>query len=121
MQKAIEPIEFELHPQYPVRDEMTGAIYVIGLAFFYPRTDGLEGKIKVAIECGDPDTSIMEKQHEKDRCLQSQGWLIARFTGSEVMKKDIYDLIFEVDKLAANKNYELYQETEKHRINWRLN
>lgn len=125
IRKAVEPLEFELYPQYKVFDETKNKEYKIDFALFYPRTDNLGEKIKVAIDCGrmSQTTPIrqMERENQRDRFLQSKGWLIARFTGSEIVKKDIYDLIGEVEKLAMNKDYELFQETSKHHINWRWN
>lgn len=125
IRSVVNPLEYELHPQYPINDEFGGFAFTIDFAFFYPRTDGQGEKIKVAIECGrnnrQKQSKTFKTQAERDRYLQSIGWLVARFTGSEVYQKDIYDLLEEVDKIAMNKDYELFQETEKHRIKWKFN
>lgn len=117
-------MEFELHPQYIIEGDNDSKSIVIGFAFFYPRTDG-NGKIKIAIEC---DTHLNQESREQisqerqiDRYLQSKGWLVARFTGDEIQKKDVYDLIHEIEKIAMTKDHELFNESHTNNINWRLN
>ena len=122
----VDPLEYELYPQYEIRDDLNKIKYRIDFALLYPRCDGNEDKIKVAIECDGHEFHERTKEQakrdkEKDRFLQSKGWLVARFTGSEIYKKDIYQLLGEIDSMALNKDYELYKQTEKLNRNWELN
>ena len=77
----------------------------------------------MAIECDGHDFHEKTKEQaqrdkEKDRILQANGWLIARFTGSEIYKKDVYDLLFEIDNITFSKDYELFKESERNKTNW---
>jgi very-short-patch-repair endonuclease len=124
--RAISSHLIELYPQYEIKDDNGKVKYRIDFAIFYPRTDEGLDKIKIAIECDGHDFHEKTKEQaqrdkEKDRFLQSKGWLIARFTGSEIYRKDLYDLIQEIDNLALSKDYELFKEFEKQKNNWRYN
>ena len=125
IRKFIDPLEYELYPQFEVIDERTNKKFRVDFALFYPRTDGY-GKIKVAIECDGHDfhektKEQAQKDKEKDRILQANGWLIARFTGSEILRKDVYDLLSEIDNLTFSKDKELFKETERKKTNWEWN
>jgi very-short-patch-repair endonuclease len=116
----------ELHPQFEIKDENGNVKYRLDFALFFPRTDESSDKIKVAVECDGHDFHEKTKEQaqrdkEKDRFLQSKGWIVARFTGSEIYKKDLYDLILEVDALAMSKDRELFYEAEKQKSKWQYN
>ncbi len=124
--RAIERHLIELYPQFEIKDENSILKYRLDFAIFYPRTDESGDKIKIAIECDGHDFHEKTKEQaqqdkEKDKFLQSKGWLIAKFTGLEIYQKDLYELIQEIDNLALSKDYELFQEAEKQKNNWRWN
>jgi len=86
-------------PQYKV------GVYRIDIALFLELGSN---SYKLAIECDGHDYhERTEKQarrdKKKDRYLQSQGWLIARFTGSEIYKnpckclEKAIDMVIELD------------------------
>ncbi len=123
--EIIAPREYELYPQFELIDDRTKKKFRLDFALYYPRTDR-KGKIKIAIECDGHDFHEKTKEQaqrdkEKDRILQSNGWLVARFTGSEIFKKDVADLIFEIDRMVACKDFELYNESKRGNSHWRYN
>ncbi len=71
-----------------------------------------DGEIKVAIECDGHEFHEKTKEQAKrdkakDRYLQSKGWIIARFTGSEIVK-DGKSVVGEIENLILSKDEELY-------------
>ncbi|MES2479414.1 MAG: DUF559 domain-containing protein [Bacteroidota bacterium] len=121
----------ELYPQYEIMGDDGKIKYRLDFALFYPRFEtGLE-KLKVAVECDGHDFHEKTKEQAqrdkaKDRFLQSKGWIVARFTGSEIFTRDVYDLISEIDGLVMSKEYEIHLEKEKtkeienKKTNWQI-
>jgi len=105
-----------LIPQYPVNDQLENVNYRIDFALFWPRTDG-KGDIRIAIECDGHDFHEKTKEQaqrdkKKDRYLQRQGWIVARYTGSEI-DKDPLAILIDVEKLALSKDEQLFRDSQK--------
>lgn len=103
-----------LDMQYIVKEHNpfgTDINYRLDFALFYERNWG-EEEIKIAIECDGHD--FHEKTREqarrdkaRDRYLQSKGWVIARYTGSEIVK-DAEAIVDEIDRLGRLRDEEYY-------------
>jgi very-short-patch-repair endonuclease len=105
----------ELHPQYVIHDRNIS--YRLDFAMFYDRVGG-PGQIKVAIECDghnfhERTAEQAQRDRAKDRYLQQTGWIIARYTGSEIARNapsilDESQILHELSMLASTKDEELY-------------
>jgi very-short-patch-repair endonuclease len=103
-----------LEIQYEVKEgnPFDGNInYRLDFALFCERNWG-EGEIKIAIECDghnfhEKTKEQAQRDKARDRYLQSKGWVVARYTGSEIVNnpKAIVD---ELDRLAYLKDEEYY-------------
>jgi very-short-patch-repair endonuclease len=85
--------------------------YRLDFALFYERSWG-NGEIKIAIECDGHDFHEKTKgqarrDKSKDRYLQSKGWIVARFTGSEIVE-NADSIVDEIEGLARKKDEELH-------------
>jgi very-short-patch-repair endonuclease len=104
-----------LEMQYVIREQNPpmglNVNYRLDFALFYERSWG-DGEIKIAIECDGHNFHEKTKEQarrdkSKDRYLQSRGWVIARFTGSEIVE-DSASIVDEIEGLARKKDEELH-------------
>jgi very-short-patch-repair endonuclease len=93
----------QLIPQFHIRDEFERVIYRIDFALFHARTDG-KGDLKIKEQA--------KKDKAEDRYLQSEGWVVARFTGSEIFK-DPFKVYMDIYLLTLAKDRELWNDSEK--------
>lgn len=121
--RAIHPHLFELHPKYQIQNSEIK--FVVDFALFYPRTDLIPEKIKVAIYCdslpSSSESNELTQKTQEEAVLKSLGWVIARFDGTKILKTDVFDLITYVESIASNRDEALFYKTEMSRKNWQLN
>lgn len=103
-----------LVPKYDVRDDATGEVVcTVDFAIFWPRVDH-KGYIKIAIDC---DATSQHKEEDrpskseaaKHRKLQDLGWIIARFSSSQICNQPT-SVIEEIHGLAMDINAHLVRE-----------
>lgn len=103
-----------LVPKYDVKDDTTGEVVcTVDFAVFWPRVDH-KGYIKIAIECDGTSQRNEEKQPstsqaDKRRKLQELGWIVARFSHSQICEQPTR-VIEEIHGLAMDMNTHLVRE-----------
>ena len=113
-----------LHPQFIIEGDVFDwethkhrkVTYRLDFAYFHPMHHG-KGLVKIAIECDGHEFHEKTKEQakrdkERDRYLQSEGWIVARFTGSEIFRNPA-KVIREIEHLAMQKDMELTYGSDK--------